>query len=199
MKKTLFLTLSLLGCLYTRFSSQAQVFIVDTGSIFNQDSIDTQRIKVQYEMTYLQDTVSENAKPSQETLMLEIGKQYSKCYSYNFYVRDSLLIADAQAGASKETMLQHAAAIGDSQSLTRYSSITQQAKSPRSTVWQPPISCVRKKKKCRNGRFSLIRPLFFLIPAKRLPAALKAEIILPGTRWKFPSQKGPGNCTDCRD
>ena len=169
MKKTLFLTLSLLGCLYTGFSSQAQVFIVDTGSIFNQDSIDTQRIKVQYEMTYLQDTVSENAKPSQETLMLEIGKQYSKCYSYNFYVRDSLLIADAQAGASKETMLQHAA------------------------------SCVRKKKKCRNGRFSLIRPLFFLIPAKRLPAALKAEIILPGTRWKFPSQKGPGNCTDCRD
>lgn len=88
MKKTLFLTLSLLGCLYTGFSSQAQVFIVDTGSIFNQDSIDTQRIKVQYEMTYLQDTVSENAKPSQETLMLEIGKQYSKCYSYNFYVRD---------------------------------------------------------------------------------------------------------------
>lgn len=113
MKNTLFLTLSLLGCLYTGFSSQAQVFIVDTGSIFNQDSIDTQRIKVQYEMTYLQDTVSENAKPSQETLMLEIGKQYSKWYSYNFYVRDSLLIADAKAGASKETMLQHATAIGN--------------------------------------------------------------------------------------
>lgn len=89
--------------------------MVDTSSIFNQDSIDTQRIKVQYEMTYLQDTVSEDAKPGQETLMLEIGKEYSKCYSYNFYVRDSLLIADAQAGASKETMLQHAAAIGDSQ------------------------------------------------------------------------------------
>ena len=65
-------------------------------------------------MTYLQDTVSEDAKPGQETLMLEIGKQYSKCYSYNFYVRDSLLIADAQAGASKETMLQHATAIGNS-------------------------------------------------------------------------------------
>ena len=36
-------------------------------SIFNQDSIDTQRIKVQYEMIYLQDTVSEDAKLSQET------------------------------------------------------------------------------------------------------------------------------------
>ena len=114
MNKKLFLTLSLLGCLYTALSSHAQLFVVDTSSIFNQDSIDTQRIKVQYEMTYLQDTVSEDAKPGQETLMLEIGKQYSKCYSYNFYVRDSLLIADAQAGASKETMLQHAAAIGDS-------------------------------------------------------------------------------------
>lgn len=105
MKKTLFLTFSLLGCLYTAISSHAQIFVVDTGSIFNQDSIDTQRIKVQYEMIYLQDTVSEDAKLSQETLMLEIGKQYSKCYSYNFYVRDSLLMADAKAGASKETML----------------------------------------------------------------------------------------------
>ena len=181
MKKTLFLTLSLLGCLYTGFSSQAQVFIVDTGSIFNQDSIDTQRIKVQYEMTYLQDTVSENAKPSQETLMLEIGKQYSKCYSYNFYVRDSLLIADAKAGASKETRLQHATAIGNPRISTRYSNITPQEKSPHSTAWQPPISCVRRKRKCRNGRFSPIQPPFFLIPARRLPAALKAETILLGT------------------
>lgn len=114
MKKILVLTLSLVGSLFHALSLQAQIFVVDTGSIFNQDSIDTQRIKVQYEMTYLQDTVSEDAKPGQETLMLEIGRQYSKCYSYNFYVSDSLLIADAQAGASKETMLQHATAIGNS-------------------------------------------------------------------------------------
>lgn len=114
MKKILVLTLSLVGSLFHALSLQAQIFVVDTGSIFNQDSIDTQRIKVQYEMTYLQDTVSEDAKPGQETLMLEIGRQYSKCYSYNSYVSDSLLIADAQAGASKETMLQHATAIGNS-------------------------------------------------------------------------------------
>ena len=74
MKKTFFLTVCLLSCLYTALSSHAQIFVVDTSSIFNQDSIDTQRIKVQYEMTYLQDTVSEDAKPGQETLMLEIGK-----------------------------------------------------------------------------------------------------------------------------
>lgn len=130
MKKTLFLTFSLLGCLYTAISSHAQIFVVDTGSIFNQDSIDTQRIKVQYEMIYLQDTVSEDAKLSQETLMLEIGKQYSKCYSYNFYVRDSLLMADAKRKPCYNMPLQ----LEIPGFLTRYSNITPQEKSPRSTA-----------------------------------------------------------------
>lgn len=114
MKKNLFLTLVMLGGLFYTVPSQAQIFIVDTKSIINQDSIDTKRIKVQYEMTYLQDTISENAKPAHETMMLEIGKHYSKCYSYNFYVRDSVLLADIKAGASQETINKHIAAIGDS-------------------------------------------------------------------------------------
>ena len=199
MKKKLFLTLSLLGCLYTALPSNAQVFVVDTNSIFNQDSIDTQRIKVQYEMTYLQDTVSEDAKPGQETLMLEIGKQYSKCYSYNFYVRDSLLIADAQAGASKETMLQHATAIGNSR--ISYQIFKHYPTGKVTTLDRLATTnfLCEEKEEMPEWRFSSIQPPFFLIPVRKLLATLKAETIQPGIPWKFQFRKGPGNYTDCQD
>ena len=45
--------------------------------------------------------------------MLEIGQKVSKCYSYTFYLRDSILTADYKAGASQETITQHAQAYGN--------------------------------------------------------------------------------------
>ncbi|WP_300727547.1 GLPGLI family protein [uncultured Bacteroides sp.] len=113
MKKILIPTLMLFSCLLQAITAQAQIVVIDTDAIINQDSIDQKRIKVQYEMTYLKDTISEDAKPVKETLILEIGKHISKCYSYNAYVRDSVLLADIQAGASQETINEHLNGMGN--------------------------------------------------------------------------------------
>ena len=72
-------------------------------------------------MKYVKDTTDEKQllDPLKETLMLEIGQKVSKCYSYTFYLRDSVLTADYKAGASQETITQHAQAYG-------YSSVSYQ-------------------------------------------------------------------------
>ena len=76
---------------------------------------------MQYELKYVKDTTDEKQllDPLKETLMLEIGQKVSKCYSYTFYLRDSVLTADYKAGASQETITQHAQAYG-------YSSVSYQ-------------------------------------------------------------------------
>ena len=84
---------------------KAQINIIDLNAVFQTDSIDQARLVVQYEMKYVKDTTNEKQllDPLKETLMLEIGQKASKCYSYTFYQRDSVLTADYKAGASQET------------------------------------------------------------------------------------------------
>ena len=117
MKKTsLLLLLLMLGV-----GTKAQINIIDLDAVFKNDSIDQVRLLVQYEMKYVKDTTDEKQllEPLKETLMLEIGQKVSKCYSYTFYLRDSVLTADYKAGASQETITQHAQAYG-------YSSVSYQ-------------------------------------------------------------------------
>ena len=105
---TLFLLLLSIGM-------KAQINIIDLNAVFQTDSIDQARLVVQYEMKYVKDTTNEKhlLDPLKETLMLEIGQKASKCYSYTFYQRDSVLTADYKAGASQETIIQHAQAYGN--------------------------------------------------------------------------------------
>ena len=117
MKKTsLLLLLLMLGV-----GTNAQINIIDLNAVFQNDSIDQVRLLVQYELKYVKDTTDEKQllDPLRETLMLEIGQKVSKCYSYTFYLRDSVLTADYKAGASQETITQHAQAYG-------YSSVSYQ-------------------------------------------------------------------------
>ena len=117
MKKTSLLSLLLMIVIGTK----AQINIIDLNAVFQSDSIDQARLVVQYEMKYVKDTTNEKQllNPLKETLMLEIGQKVSKCYSYTFYLRDSVLTADYKAGASQETITQHAQAYG-------YSSVSYQ-------------------------------------------------------------------------
>ena len=94
---------------------KAQINIIDLDAIFQSDSIDQVRLVAQYELKYVKDTTNEKQllDPLKETLMLEIGQKVSKCYSYTFYLRDSILTADYKAGASQETITQHARAYGN--------------------------------------------------------------------------------------
>ena len=117
MKKTSLLSLLLMIVVGTK----AQINIIDLNAVFQSDSIDQARLVVQYEMKYVKDTTDEKQllDPLKETLMLEIGQKVSKCYSYTFYLCDSVLTADYKAGASQETITQHAQAYG-------YSSVSYQ-------------------------------------------------------------------------
>lgn len=109
MKKRDFLPLILLMiCI----GMNAQITIIDVNETFQSDSIDRVRLLVQYELKYVRDSTNEKQilDPLKETLMLEIGQKVSKCYSYTVYLRDSILTADYKAGASQETINQHAQA-----------------------------------------------------------------------------------------
>lgn len=108
MKKTSLLLLLLMIVVGTK----AQINIIDLNAVFQNDSIDQVRLLVQYELKYVNDSTNEKQllDPLKETLMLEIGQRVSKCYSYTVYLRDSILTADYKAGASQETINQHAQA-----------------------------------------------------------------------------------------
>lgn len=101
--------------LLSSISMKAQINIIDLDAVFQNDSIDQARLLAQYEMKYVRDTTNQKQllDPLKETLMLEIGQKMSKCYSYTFYLRDSILTADYKAGASQETITQHAQAYGN--------------------------------------------------------------------------------------
>lgn len=108
MKKGILLT-ALLVIITT--SVQAQ-FNISMGKIFRKDTIDQAVFKVQYEVDGCIDTSSK--KRFKETMMLEVGKQSSKFYSYTKYVGDSVFAADVANHASQETMIEHIKQYGQS-------------------------------------------------------------------------------------
>lgn len=100
--------LSILCLCLVSMAAQAQVsFTISTGRIFRQDSIDQKVLTVQYDMEALTD-LSKPDQPIKETMRLDIGRKSSRFYSYTAAVRDSVLKADMNNGASTETISQHA-------------------------------------------------------------------------------------------
>lgn len=100
--------LSILCLCLVSMAAQAQVsFTISTGRIFRQDSIDQKVLTVQYDMEALTD-LSKPDQPIKETMRLDIGRKSSRFYSYTAAVRDSVLKADMDNGASTETISQHA-------------------------------------------------------------------------------------------
>ena len=100
--------LSILCLCLVSMAAQAQVsFTIHTGRTFRQDSIDRKVLTVQYDMEALAD-LSKPDQPIKETMRLDIGRKSSRFYSYTAAVRDSVLKADMDNGASTETISQHA-------------------------------------------------------------------------------------------
>lgn len=100
--------LSILCLCLVSMAAQAQVnFTISTGRTFRQDSIDQKVLTVQYDMEALTD-LSKPDQPIKETMRLDIGRESSRFYSYTAAVRDSVLKADMDNGASTETISQHA-------------------------------------------------------------------------------------------
>lgn len=100
--------LSILCLCLVSMAAQAQMsFTISTGRTFRQDSIDRKVLTVQYDMEALTD-LSKPDQPVRETMRLDIGRRTSRFYSYTAAVRDSVLKADMDNGASTETISQHA-------------------------------------------------------------------------------------------
>lgn len=108
MKKKILLT-ALLAIVVA--AMQAQISI-STGRTFRKDTIDQAVFRMQYDVDGCMDTIKK--KRFQETMMLEVGKQSSKFYSYTKYVGDSVFAADVANRASKETMIEHSKQYGQS-------------------------------------------------------------------------------------
>ena len=89
-------------CLAILFASQAKAqIIVSDGT------------KIQYETRCISNTEKpENV--TEETMMLEVGKNLSKFYSYTKYVCDSVLAVDFANKASQETINEHLKQYGTS-------------------------------------------------------------------------------------
>lgn len=111
MKQIVFITALLLGALTTS-SLSAQIIIMD-GSHTRADTVDYARVMVQYEANILIDTLHHD-KESKETMILEIGKNVSKFYSYTKFLCDSILQADIANRVSREVMNQHVRQYGRS-------------------------------------------------------------------------------------
>lgn len=108
MKKKILLT-ALLTIVMT--TMQAQISI-SMGRIFRKDTIDQVVFRMQYDVDGCIDTIKQER--FRETMMLEVGKQASKFYSYTKYVADSVFATDVANRASQETMIAHAKQYGQS-------------------------------------------------------------------------------------
>ena len=101
-------------CLTTLCASQAraQIIVLDGTKVIN-DTIGKAQLLVQYETCY----ISNSGKPekvTEETMMLEVGTNLSKFYSYTKYVCDSVLAADHANKTSQEIINEHIKQYGGS-------------------------------------------------------------------------------------
>lgn len=108
MKKGILLT-ALLIIIATTVHAQIKI---NMGKVFRKDTIDQAVFKVQYEVDGCLDTSSKER--FNETMMLEVGKQSSKFYSYTKYVSDSVHAADIANRVSQEIMIEHLKQYGQS-------------------------------------------------------------------------------------
>lgn len=63
------------------------LFMINISAVKSQDILDTTRLKCQYKLLWLFDTI--NVEERNDFLILQIGKKISKCYSYYTFQSDS--------------------------------------------------------------------------------------------------------------
>lgn len=86
--------------------AQFSVTVVNTNEVLNARPIDDLLFSVQYETTFVPDTLKPE-KTVDETMMLKVGKKSSVYYSYSKFVADSVIEIDKQNGASMDVITAH--------------------------------------------------------------------------------------------
>lgn len=101
--RIIFLSLALASLFASK--AEAQITVTDGIKIEN-DTIGEAQLLVQYETRYIVNT-NRPEDVTEETMMLEVGKNLSKFYSYTKYVCDSIIALDYANKASQETINEH--------------------------------------------------------------------------------------------
>lgn len=103
MKSTIKLLITLTLFLSTWNAGSAQIIIVNTNEVLKADSIDNAIFSVQYEMSFVTDTLNPE-KTANETMMLKVGRQSSVFYSYSKYLTDSIVERYKASGAGLDAI-----------------------------------------------------------------------------------------------
>ncbi len=86
--------------------AQVTINIFNLNDVLRAKPIDETRFTVQYQTTFVPDTLHPEKK-EEETMMLKVGDKSSVYYSYAKYLTDSVLEADKAAGTSQEIIKEH--------------------------------------------------------------------------------------------
>lgn len=96
-----------LAMFYTEnMHAQVVMNVMNSNEVVNNETIDNALFTVQYETTFLIDTLNEE-KRRNETMILKIGKKNSSYYSYSQFLTDSIIEVDKKMGASIEVIQNH--------------------------------------------------------------------------------------------
>ncbi|WP_239058188.1 GLPGLI family protein [Bacteroides sp. 214] len=93
-------------CLPKTAFAQMNINIVNKNEVLKAEAIDEVLFSVQYETTFLPDTLN-TEKVLNETMMLKVGKKSSVYYSYAKFLTDSIIEIDKKNGASIDVISAH--------------------------------------------------------------------------------------------
>ena len=170
--------------------AKAQIIVSDGTKVVN-DTIGEAQLLVQYETRCIPNP-EKPEKVTEETMMLEIGKNLSKFYSYTKYVCDSVLAVDFANKASQETINEHMKQYGGSKLSERT------FKGYPSGKVTTLDEVAKRTKNARNGRYWLKTTVYFPTFAEKPNVASKGAHGRHGSRQRYRSVTVPGNSADCR-
>ena len=186
-------------CLAILFASQAKAqIIVSDGTKIQNDTIGEAQILVQYETRCISNTEKpENV--TEETMMLEVGKNLSKFYSYTKYVCDSVLAVDFANKASQETINEHLKQYGTSK-LSERTFRGYPAGKVTTLDEIAGISRLRCEEPDERPQWKILAETTVSSPtsAAKPNVSSKDGHGQHGSLQKFLSAKVPGNYADCR-
>ena len=183
-------------CLAMLCASQAKAqIIVSDGTKIQNDTIGEAQLLVQYETRcIINPEKPENV--TEETMMLEVGKNLSKFYSYTKYVCDSVLAVDFANKASQETINEHLKQYGQSKLGER---TFKGYPSGKVTTLDEVAGMTRLRKSIHSGRYwqktIVSSPTFAAKPNVNSKAGHGRH----GLLQKYPSAKVPGSFADYLD
>lgn len=98
--------MAIILCLSAPAGAQFNITIVNTNEVTKAEPVDDLLFTVQYETTFVPDTLKPERTFS-ETMMLKIGKKNSVYYSYAKFLTDSVIEVDKKNGADIEVIKSH--------------------------------------------------------------------------------------------